>query len=778
MTVTFYELGENDYTEIGRIHDGEIVDGEDQLVAIGADQFADNEKKLLNVYDGPYIVAGIGTPNTLTQKSDKALRKSVETVFKDWIPYEGPQGGEGWQNTLTGEIRYQEGKPSGAGSDADVTVPGNSTIQTVSAAITSVLGATVMQSLKQQATGGGGSFNPQTFVTAAAMYIAQTGKGSLGELQEALDTEAESEPEDAQDVTIQTESGEIESTTQTGVTDVTSAITQVSSEETVARLGMTMSEEEKEDPEAWIRAFGDSVTEEANQNFQDALDERIRERTVSTDKYRGGVVVPNEVTTEQVREAMGATMDAETVEWLSGAMENSPAVDGNDPDSWVRAALTQIGDDSEQRTEFQNQFDVSAAVSEEGDGDVGTVTMSGGGESIEMPTNTSAEEARAAVEETLGQDFLTHTAGFMEDQGADVEDPKQWVMNGLTLSQIANPEGFETTVSEMQDSLIETNEEPEESRATQVVTEHDAEGDWQSFVDPVTDLLEEGESAGDIVQSLKEDAEIDGHPLQDEQIRTLAFEAHKEASERNPPGVDETPDTPSLAMDWGNEFPEAMRDRMQENHPEAYEQLNESFEPWSDDPHSEEMNSFWNYAVQHSGNGNIPEMEGRPENVTQEEVEAVQRLHEVTQDTLTELYGDTVPLFRPVGGSAASELKNAKESDEDDDIQFTHRPAESWSGDIEQIAQRTDFEDGESVVIRREVPTEDVLASSVTGSPGLDAQDNEFVVSSPTETEYKRGDVLTGDDLKDPQATMEQAAWANKTTGGTEQTEANEEGGE
>lgn len=37
---------------------------------------------------------------------------------KEWVQYQGPHGGEGWQNTNTGEVRYQDAKPIGGGNSS------------------------------------------------------------------------------------------------------------------------------------------------------------------------------------------------------------------------------------------------------------------------------------------------------------------------------------------------------------------------------------------------------------------------------------------------------------------------------------------------------------------------------------------------------------------------------------------------------------------------------------------------------------------------------------
>lgn len=706
----------------------------------------------------------------LRQISEELLEEKA--MEKEWVPYKGPYGGEGWQNTLTGEIRYQESKPTGAGSgDSDISMPANSTLDSVSAAITSVLGAAVLSSLKSQLQGGqGGTIDPQMLVTAGAMYIAQTGKGSLGELQEALNEESEDNPKDSQDVTVSAGDHEAEITTQTKPSDITGAITEVTDNQTLTRLSTQLDDDQKESAEAWTEAFLSRVDNETVEQFQDVVDQRIRERTITTDKYRGGVVVPNDLSIDEAKQAMQQTFDQGTYQSLESLIEADTSVDENEPDPWVLAALTQIGDNDELRSEYQSHFDVSITEEEE----VESVILSGGGESIEMPTGTTDEEVRSAIEETIGEDFLKHTAGFMEDQGMDIEDPKNWIKTSLSLSHIDNPEGFEQTVTELQDSVItavEEDAEEDQNRSVELISDFDPEGDWQSFVDPVSDLMEEGESASDILSALENEAKIGEHKLEDAQIRQIAFDAHKEASERNAP-IEATADNPTLAMDWGNEFPEAMRDQMEERFGDEYEQMKESFSAWSDNPHDESMASFWNYVMNESGNGNIPEgIQGDP---SQDGVDSIERMHEINRDTLQEIYGESIPVFRPVTGKAAKRLKEAKESDEEE-FEFSHRPAETWSSDIEQIAQRTEWEDEDMTVIRREVSPEQVLASSMIGSPGMDTEDNEFVVMSDSHTEYKGDDVLVEDDLKDPKAVMEQVSWANETAGGNEEPEAESE---
>lgn len=44
-------------------------------------------------------------------------------VRKDWVPYEGPYGGQGWQNVRTGEVRYTEEPPGEVRDESSGTVP-------------------------------------------------------------------------------------------------------------------------------------------------------------------------------------------------------------------------------------------------------------------------------------------------------------------------------------------------------------------------------------------------------------------------------------------------------------------------------------------------------------------------------------------------------------------------------------------------------------------------------------------------------------------------------
>lgn len=60
MSVTFYRLGDDGYDPIGRVEDGEIVDGEEELAGLyDPEQESTDEGELIEQFDGPYVVAAI-----------------------------------------------------------------------------------------------------------------------------------------------------------------------------------------------------------------------------------------------------------------------------------------------------------------------------------------------------------------------------------------------------------------------------------------------------------------------------------------------------------------------------------------------------------------------------------------------------------------------------------------------------------------------------------------------------------------------------------------------
>ena len=72
---------------------------------------------------GPTIGEKMG--NTFEFVNPRAW--SEPPTHKAWQRYEGPRGGEGWENTTTGEVRYQKDKPEGEDTGPDGPAEGHET---------------------------------------------------------------------------------------------------------------------------------------------------------------------------------------------------------------------------------------------------------------------------------------------------------------------------------------------------------------------------------------------------------------------------------------------------------------------------------------------------------------------------------------------------------------------------------------------------------------------------------------------------------------------------
>lgn len=99
MAIVIEELDMADmsFSTLGRIENGEVVADDDGFLEelLSGDDVSD-EAELLDRFNGPRLIA---YPDT-------------GTVSKNWIPYQGPMGGEGWQNANDpDDIRYVDDPP-------------------------------------------------------------------------------------------------------------------------------------------------------------------------------------------------------------------------------------------------------------------------------------------------------------------------------------------------------------------------------------------------------------------------------------------------------------------------------------------------------------------------------------------------------------------------------------------------------------------------------------------------------------------------------------------
>jgi len=97
VVIEEFDIGDMSWSTLGRIEDGEIVaDGDGFLSELLSDDELGDEDELLNRFNGPRLVA----------------YRDRGTLGKNWIPYQGPMGGEGWQNANDpDDIRYVDDPP-------------------------------------------------------------------------------------------------------------------------------------------------------------------------------------------------------------------------------------------------------------------------------------------------------------------------------------------------------------------------------------------------------------------------------------------------------------------------------------------------------------------------------------------------------------------------------------------------------------------------------------------------------------------------------------------
>jgi hypothetical protein len=91
-----------EFIEIGRVKNGEIIEGRDELLTIDDERVWTEypAKRLEGRFNGPLVVA------TEVDDSDD------EQTEKEWVPYIGPRGGEGWRNENDpDDVRYTDEPP-------------------------------------------------------------------------------------------------------------------------------------------------------------------------------------------------------------------------------------------------------------------------------------------------------------------------------------------------------------------------------------------------------------------------------------------------------------------------------------------------------------------------------------------------------------------------------------------------------------------------------------------------------------------------------------------
>jgi len=141
--IRVYELNDdNEFTEVGTVEDGEITSGEETLTTIDSEQTWTTltEQELADRFNGPRVMATIDDDTPADDDEPVEQQASfihiselpvtptqLDTLVdtKEWVRYQGPQGGEGWRNTETNQVVYNEDRLP---DDADIVeTPGQDT---------------------------------------------------------------------------------------------------------------------------------------------------------------------------------------------------------------------------------------------------------------------------------------------------------------------------------------------------------------------------------------------------------------------------------------------------------------------------------------------------------------------------------------------------------------------------------------------------------------------------------------------------------------------------
>lgn len=90
-------------------HDEYLVPWDDVLGDVSPDDFEKADLPRLPPEDCDWM----------DELDDAETEKSTVPADTEWIPYEGPQGGQGWQHPQSGEVRYTDDPPDAGGSEPD-----------------------------------------------------------------------------------------------------------------------------------------------------------------------------------------------------------------------------------------------------------------------------------------------------------------------------------------------------------------------------------------------------------------------------------------------------------------------------------------------------------------------------------------------------------------------------------------------------------------------------------------------------------------------------------
>lgn len=204
-------------------------------------------------------------------------------------------------------------------------------------------------------------------------------------------------------------------------------------------------------------------------------------------------------------------------------------------------------------------------------------------------------------------------------------------------------------------------------------------------------------------------------------------------------------DDPEFPTEAEEKFKEAVDD-------DVAEIAQNSLETWPLDFFSEDMAPLWKTVMDETGNSNLlrVEEEVTDTEVTEEEKKAIRAHKSHVEETLREVYGDTITVYRGVYGDAGGKLQEASENEEE--VEWERRAVESYTTELSYAKSYAQNPNG--VVVEQEVPVEDVWASSYTGF--LDANENELVIQNDEVETISPENIHTPDTLDDGEWNIEE----------------------
>jgi len=294
-------------------------------------------------------------------------------------------------------------------------------------------------------------------------------------------------------------------------------------------------------------------------------------------------------------------------------------------------------------------------------------------------------------------------------------------------------------------------------------TESDGEGDESpsaedliseiglGSLDEVGEVISRGIAGGTDLTELSE-------RIADEKSGRYINRVLKDVEQAASKRVDGYDNPVKMTYSWDDDFdfPDESEQKFMDSVDEETGQLAKGImENWPLDFFSKEMAPLWKSVMEETGNTNLLKEEEQvtDTSVSEAEMNAVKAYKRHTEETLREIHGDTITVFRGVYGDAGHALIEAAESGEE--VEWERRAVESYTTELTYAKSYAQNPGG--VVVEQEIPVEDVWASSHTGF--LDANENELVVQKESV------ETISPDNIHTPER-LDNGAWNIEEVGG------------